>query len=148
MKVVHSRAFVTGSLGSPVLSGSHLFLQSGSFWLVYPIDGGAPWLTDRAPTGMIPLTSELVGSGPPAGFSLSKEGEDLLLRSDALSEPWVMPPGEVRFLSALAQPVLGSNGVLFTRDNGNLRFEQIQRLFLLACLVPGGQKGCGCEGRG
>lgn len=103
----HSRAFVTGSLGSPVLSGSHLFLQSGSFWLVYPIDGGAPWLTDRAPTGMIPLTSELVGSGPPAGFSLSQEGDDLLLRSDALSEPWVMPPGEVRFLSALAQQVLG-----------------------------------------
>ena len=103
---LHSRAFVSGSLGAPVLSGAHLFLPSGSVWLVYPIGGGSPWLTDRAPSSAIRLSTDLVGSGPPAGFSLSQEGDELLLRSDVLSEPWVMPPGEVRFLSAMAQQVL------------------------------------------
>ncbi|MFT5681397.1 MAG: hypothetical protein ACI8RZ_002303 [Myxococcota bacterium] len=103
----HSRAFVSAPGGSPTLSDGRLFLQSGRVWVVYPIDGGPPWLTDRAPTGSAILTTALIGTGPPPGLSLSRVDEQLVLSGTDATEPWVMPSGEVRFLSAMAQKVLG-----------------------------------------
>ena len=103
----HTQAFISSPSDALVLSDGHLFRQSGRVWLVHPIDGGPPWLTDRAPSRQTLLTSALVGSAPPEGMSLSTQEDDLLLSGRGITERWVMPKGEVRFLSAMAQKVLG-----------------------------------------
>jgi hypothetical protein len=105
---LHTRAFLSEAPGAPVLVGQHLFAPSGRLWLVTPLNGGAPWLTDRAPAlgAAIPLSASLSGSGPPNGMRLETEDGTLVLRGDG-SEDWVLPPGEVRFLSSMLQQVLG-----------------------------------------
>ncbi len=108
----HARAFVPSPSSAPLLSDGRLFLQSGRVWVVYPIDGGPPWLTDRAPSGQIALPATLVGSGPPPDFSLTRQGEELLLSGPGVTAPWVMPQGEVRFLSPMTQKVLGVSPAL------------------------------------
>jgi len=102
----HTRGFAGSLSDSLILSDGHIFRQAGRVWLVYPIDGGPPWLTDRAPAQRSLLTSALAGSGAPAGMSLSTQDDALLLSGGGITERWVMPKGEVRFLSAMVQKVL------------------------------------------
>lgn len=105
---LHTRAFLSEAPGPPVLVGRHLFAPAGRLWLVTPLNGGPPWLTDRAPptSASIPLSASLSGSGLPDGTHLASEDGTLILRGDG-REDWPLPPGEVRFLSPMLQQVLG-----------------------------------------
>lgn len=110
----HTRAFVKDTPGDPTLAGPLVFTSVGRLWLVSPLNGGPPWLTDRAPPrdGAVALSASVVGSGPPADMRLEPVDGTLTLRKDGMDD-WTLPPGEVRFLSPLVQRILGLDaGVL------------------------------------
>lgn len=105
---LHTRAFVKDTPGEPTLVGPVVFTAVGRSWLVSPLSGGPPWLTDRAPPrdGAVALSASVVGSGPPSGMRLEPVDGTLTLRKEGAAD-WTLPPGEVRFLSALVQRILG-----------------------------------------
>ncbi|MEL6343432.1 MAG: hypothetical protein AAFV53_09875 [Myxococcota bacterium] len=116
----NTRAFAPIAQGAPKLARGQLYLTAGRIWVVYPMNGGPPWMTDRAPPlGMLPvLSTTLRGTRPPAGWSLSRQGDAMvLINPKDRGSRWEMPLGEVRFLSPLMQRVLDiSPAALAQRD--------------------------------
>lgn len=104
----HTRHFLTTTPGTPLLIGAHVFSPVDRLWLVTPLQGGPPWLTDRAPSQQdaVVLPSTLVGTGLPQGLLLQSEEGRLHLHGEGIDD-WTLPPGEAHFLSPLVRLILG-----------------------------------------
>lgn len=106
----NTRAYAPAVQGAPQLSSGQLYLPAGRVWVVYPMNGGPPWMTDRAPpqSAQTILSPQLRGTRPPTGWRLSRQQNAMVLINPSVpGSRWEMPLGEVRFLSPLMQRVLG-----------------------------------------
>ncbi|MBN2800027.1 MAG: hypothetical protein JXX28_12860 [Deltaproteobacteria bacterium] len=89
--------------GEPVVVGNAQVIgqQLGALYLVHPVGGGLPWITNMSPpTTATPVTSKRTEL--PEGWSLTPVADSTRVDGPG-AEGWMLPPGEVRVLPPLSQ---------------------------------------------
>jgi len=84
--------------------------QLGPLYLVHPVGGGLPWITDmKPPRNAVPLPRAFESTRLPPGWAVlpGPKGTSMV-KSQALGDtPWTLPPGDVRQLTPLLQWATG-----------------------------------------
>lgn len=91
--------------GEPVVVGGAQVVgqQFGALYLVHPVGGGMPWMTNMAPpTSATPIRSTLKSEAMPRGWTLTPLADAARVDGPG-AVAWILPPGEVRLLSPLYQ---------------------------------------------
>ena len=101
--------------GAAILFEDRIFIPIGDSFAIYPLSGAAPWLTDQPPGALrMKMDDHLRGTGIPTNWSINGVSDGIQI-SYPNSSQWIVPSGELRFLSSLSLKVLGLDGIAFAQ---------------------------------
>ena len=86
---------------------------------IYPVTGATPWLTDKPPGAMrTQMDNTLRGSGLPPTWKLQGVDSGIQISSPDIKVEtgWVLPRGEMRFLSPLMRELLDIKDVSYEQS--------------------------------
>ncbi len=101
--------------GEPILFEQNIYVPVNKSFAIYPVSGATPWLTDKPPGAMrTQMDNTLRGTGLPPDWNVQGAGAGIRISSPDLtdSEEWVLPRGEMRFLSPLMRTLLGIHDIV------------------------------------
>ena len=97
---------------TPFLDGDKIYRPHKSSFIVYPLSGSPPYISDQPPgVWKLPLNQKLLGAPFPAGWSTKKTNRSLVIKTNK-DKTWRMPPGEVRVLSPTVKQLLGISAIV------------------------------------
>ena len=102
--------------GEPILFEQNIYVPVNKSFAIYPVSGATPWLTDKPPGAMqTQMDNTLRGSGLPPEWKLqgASEGIRISYPDIAESDEWILPRGEMRFLSPLMRELLDIKDISF-----------------------------------
>lgn len=105
--------------GEPILFEQNIYVPVNKSFAIYPVTGATPWLTDKPPGAMqTQMDNTLRGSGLPPEWKLQGADAGIRISSPDMSESedWVLPRGELRFLSPLMRELLGISEIAFVES--------------------------------
>jgi len=102
--------------GEPILFEKQIYVPVNKSFAIYPVTGATPWLTDKPPGAMrTQMDNTLRGSGLPPEWKLQGAGEGIQVSGPTIDseEQWVLPRGEMRFVSPLMRELLDIDDVTY-----------------------------------
>jgi hypothetical protein len=103
--------------GEPILFEGNIYVPVNKSFAIYPVSGGTPWLTDKPPGAMrTQMDNTLRGTGLPPEWKMQGAGEGIAVSGPNI-ENWVLPRGELRFLSPLMKEMLGIHNVAYDQSD-------------------------------